>query len=106
MLVVRWILIMAVLLLVILFSYQNMDQSVIVKFWHYQTKSLPVIVVMFASFACGLFVWFVVALVQNLRLKKSVRVLQNMNNKLEQELANLRNISIDESIKPEEAKES
>lgn len=106
MLVIRWILIMVVLLLVILFSYQNMDQSVVVKFWQYQTRSLPLIVVMFASFASGLCVWFLVSLIQNLRLKKNVRVLQNKTNKLEQELANLRNISIDENIKPEETKEN
>lgn len=106
MLVIRWILILIVLLLVIVFAIQNMDQSVVVKFWQYQTKSLPLFVVMSASFAFGIFVWFLVSLVQNLRLKRNVRVLHNKTNKLEQELANLRNISIDENIKPEEAKES
>ena len=102
MLYVRWILVIAVMILIVVFAIQNMEDTVVIKLWKYQTVPLSAIIVIGASFLMGNLVWIVIMVVQHYRLKKDLRQVSRENAVLKDELANLRNISIDDAIKTEE----
>ena len=101
MLLIRWLLLLIVILLVVWFAYQNIEDTVVVKFWQYQSKALPVFVVLFIAFMAGNIVWFFKTSMQSFQLKKSFKALQKENSVLKKELANLRNISIEENVEEE-----
>ncbi len=98
MLLVRWLLLLIVILLVVWFAYQNFEDTVVVRFWQYQSKALPVFVVIFISFLAGNIVWFFKTAMQSFQLKRAHKSLQKENDTLKKELSNLRNISIEDTV--------
>ena len=98
MLLIRWLLLLVVILLVVWFAFQNFEDTVVVRFWLYQSKPLPVFVVIFIAFLTGNIVWFFKTAMQNLQLKKTNKAMLKENVALKQELSNLRNISIEDNV--------
>ncbi len=100
--VLRWVVVLVLMVILLWFSLQNLDQFVTVKFWKYQIIDVPMIMALFVSFILGALVWFLVALIQMLQLKNEMRGLKRDAGRLQKELADLRNLSIEEdTIKPE-----
>ena len=100
--IVRWVSILAVIILAILFIWLNSEQLaniVTVNFWKFQTET-PLFLALFVAFIFGALVWFPVAIIQYLQIKAELRSLRKENNRLQKELGDLRNISIDESETP------
>ncbi len=94
--IIRWIFWVVVLLFIIYFATQNATQTVIVKFYKYQSNQLPLWVVMYISFAVGILVWLVGSIFKVLQLKNEVRKMNKENTVLRKELDELRNIPIEE----------
>ncbi len=93
--IIRWLVGAVVLLLVIGFALQNQEQTVSVSFLKWQTPNLPLWVYLYASFAVGLFTWFVVSIGRTISLKAEVRRAQKEVKRLQEELDRLRNLSIE-----------
>lgn len=51
---IRWILLLIAMLIGVWFAYLNMDEKIVVSFWKYRTKPLPVFIVIYISFILGL----------------------------------------------------
>ncbi len=94
--VARWILVLAVFILALWFGFQNNNQIVDVRFWKYQATDVPLVMALFVSYILGAMTWFVIAIVQYLQIKAEVLSVKREKVKLERELANLRNMSIEE----------
>jgi len=103
--VVRWILILLLLLFLLYFSILNNDQFVTVKFWKYQIPNVPLIMTLFVAFVVGAVSWFLVAVIQFIQTKTEMRGLRRENMRLQKELADLRNMSIEEDV-PQPGEES
>jgi len=95
---VRWIVALAVIVLLLVISWLNLDQMLMVlsfTFWNYKIET-PVIMALFAAFIVGAVVWFPFAIVQFIQSKSEIRTLRKENSRLQKELGDLRNISIEE----------
>ena len=97
----RWIIMAVLIILIIGFAMQNMHQQVVVQFVNYETIPLPLWLVMYLSFAVGLFVWLLVSIVQILTYKNLQRKQRKEIKSLKTELDRLRNVSIEDSIVPD-----
>lgn len=96
--IIKWILLLAVILLVIFFAGENAEQEVQINFWGWQSAPLLVWQVMFISFACGMIVWLGVSIIRIIQLKNEIRGLKKENTKLRDELDHLRNVTIEEDV--------
>lgn len=94
--IIRWVFVLALMVVLLWFSLMNLDQFVTITFWNYQLDEVPMIMALFVSFILGALVWFMIALVQILQLKAEMHSMRKENSKLQRELADLRNISIEE----------
>ena len=98
--IVRWLLALAIIILALWFGWVNLDQMleyVTFKFWFskYQVE-LQLILALFIAFVLGAFIWFPVAMYRFIHTKTAIRNLRKENNRLQQELADFRNMSIEE----------
>lgn len=94
--IIRWIFWVIVLLFVIYFAIQNATQTVNIEFYKWRSTNLPLLFVMFISFAFGILVWLVESVFKVLKLKSEVRKVNNENVVLRKELDELRNIPLEE----------
>lgn len=94
--IVRWVLILVIIVILLWFSLQNLDQIVTVEFWKYQVRDVPLIMALFVAFIVGAVSWFLVSIVQFVQLKAEIRNIRRENGRLRRELSNLRNLSIEE----------
>jgi len=94
--IIRWVFVLLIMVILLWFSLQNLDQFVTIKFWKYQVVDVPMIMALFVSFIIGALVWFLVALFQMLQVKTEMHGIRRENSKLQRELADLRNMSIEE----------
>jgi len=98
--VVRWLLALVIIVLILWFGWINLEQMrdpVTFKFWFskYQVE-LQLILALFITFVLGALVWFPVAMYQFVHNKAAMRNLRKENSRLQQELADFRNMSIEE----------
>ncbi len=100
--VIKWILGALLVILIIGFAMSNTQESVTVSFLQWQTRVLPLWVVMYLSFAGGIVFWLVISIFQIVSLKNENRRCRKELRRYRQELDRLRNISVEESIPPAE----
>jgi uncharacterized integral membrane protein len=78
-----------------IFIYSNFDQSVVVHFtdW-YRTKEIPLALALFGAMVAGFLVAALLAFTQQFRLRSRLRQLRKTNERLESEIAGLRNLPL------------
>lgn len=103
--IVRWVIALLVIILAMWFGFANSDQTVTVNFWRYQIIT-PLIIALFVAFIVGALAWFPVAIIQYVQIKSEVRNLRKEKGKLQAELSDLRNISIEDDESSGEQPES
>ena len=97
--IIKWIVGAILTVLVIGFAMQNMEVSVPLKFWKWQTiNDLPLWVVLYSSFVAGMLFWLVVSIIQMVGIRSENRKLSKEMKKLKDELNRLRNVSVDETV--------
>jgi uncharacterized integral membrane protein len=88
------------IILVIGFAMQNTDQQASIRFLSYETINLPLWLVMYASFGIGLLFWLIVSIFQVLGLKNNLRKKDKEIKRLKNELDQLRNVSVEDTVIP------
>lgn len=101
--ILRWFFIAVVMILVLAFALQNLEQRTVVRFWYWESAELPLILFLFEAFVVGLLVWFLVAIFHELQLRSEIRHIRKENKKLREELTALRNLPLEEEEIPEES---
>jgi len=94
---VKWVLAVLIILVFLGFALNN-NQEVTVRFLGDSWQSPPVQLwlVIYISFALGVFFWLVVSIFQVMQLKGELRRMQKKNQDLQHELESLRNLPISE----------
>jgi uncharacterized integral membrane protein len=100
--ILRWLFIAIVMIMVLAFALQNLEQRTVVRFYTWESAELPLILFLFEAFVVGLIVWFLVAIFHDLQLRSEIRRIRKENKKLRSELTALRNLPLEE----EESKEA
>ena len=94
--IIKWLLMVIVLLFLIYFGAENSTQTVYVKFIKWQSPELQLWMVMYLSFAVGMFVWLFGSIFKVLQLKTDIRKANKESDVLRKELDGLRNISLED----------
>ncbi len=88
--IVKSILLVFVMLIIIYFAGENMAQEVQIQFWKWQSVPLKLWLVMFISFASGVFFWMIFSIFKILQYKNLIRKLKKEIKKCEAEVEQLR----------------
>jgi uncharacterized integral membrane protein len=92
----RNVLWLAVMILVVGFAILNMRESVTaINLPGHVYRSIPVNVAVFAAFAAGMFLAFLLVLFQVLKARSEVAAAERQKQELERELAELRNLPLE-----------
>lgn len=91
--IIRWAFIAIIIVVVLGFSLQNTDK-VTVKILNYQYQEVPLFLVIYVAFCFGVFVYLLVAVFHQLQLRSDIGRLRRDNRRLQNELDNLRNLSL------------
>ncbi len=86
----RSILWVIVMLIIIYFAGENTDQEVQIQFWKWQSAPLKLWLVMFISFAMGVFFWMIFSIFKIIQYKNFIRKLKKEIKKYETEIEQLR----------------
>lgn len=98
--VLRWLGAAIIILVILGFALQNSDKQISVVFVKgvYETGELPLWLIIYCSFGLGMIFWLFFSIFQVFGLKSQIRRMKNENLKLQKELDNLRNLSIEEDV--------
>ncbi|MFQ5628330.1 MAG: lipopolysaccharide assembly LapA domain-containing protein [bacterium] len=98
--VLRWFVAAIIILLILGFALQNNEKQMAVVFIKgvYETDMLPIWIIVYASFALGMIFWLFFSIFQVFGLKAQIRKMRNDNLRIQKELNNLRNLSIEDEI--------
>jgi uncharacterized integral membrane protein len=78
-----------------IFVYSNFEERVVIYFTHtYRTGDIPLSLALFGAMLAGFLVSAVLAVADQLRLRGRLRKLRKTNERLESELAALRNLPL------------
>jgi uncharacterized integral membrane protein len=101
--ILRLFFIAIIMIVVLAFALQNLEQRTVVRFWNWQSAELPLILFLFEAFVVGLLVWFLVAIFHELQLRSEIRHIRKENKKLRAELTALRNLPLEEEESAEQS---
>ena len=101
--ILRLFFIAVIMIVVLAFALQNLEQRTVVRFWSWQSAELPLILFLFEAFVVGLLVWFLVAIFHELQLRSEIRHIRKENKKLKAELIALRNLPLEVEETEEQA---
>ena len=93
---VKWLGIAVLLIVLLGFAMLNVGERVSVDLFFWQLQDLPLILVIFEAFIAGMLIWFLIAFVNELRLRNELRGLRRGNEELNRELRVLRNQPLEE----------
>lgn len=91
-----------ILILSVIFFLQLNDDKVSIDLIFTQFSSAPVSMIIFGSISIGLIFGYILAVFSIMASKSKIKILQNKNKELTDELNDLRNVSVDESLYDEE----
>jgi uncharacterized integral membrane protein len=95
-LIIRAFIIAVLMILIILFAYQNQAQTATVEFLKWKSPTLPLFVLLMGSFSLGVFLWFIVSTFMIFNLKRiNIKTLKEKKG-IQAELERLRNVEIEE----------
>lgn len=78
-----------------IFIYSNFEQTVVVRFTNsYRTGEVPLALALFAAMVAGFLVTTLLAFAHQFRLRNRLRILRKANERLESEIAALRNLPL------------
>jgi len=100
--IVKMIFWAVIMLILVFFASENSQQEVQIQFWKWESNPLPLWLVMFFSFAAGVLVWVIGSIYKILQMKNELRKLRKENQKVMNELEQLRSVSIEEETKFDE----
>jgi uncharacterized integral membrane protein len=103
--IVKWVLTILFILVMLLFGFQNMEQTASVRFLNRVSPNLPLCLILYIAFAAGILTWVLVSIFNILKLKSRVHRLQRENKAVKEELNRLRNASIEEELETSERDE-
>ncbi|TKJ41839.1 hypothetical protein CEE37_04530 [candidate division LCP-89 bacterium B3_LCP] len=96
--IVRWILIIVLILALVGFLGLNQDELVDVDFLFWESPPIPLAYALFFAFACGMVVHLLMAIFRQLKLRSVINKQKRQIRRLQDELENLRNLSIDDEL--------
>jgi len=99
--ILRWVFIGVVFLAVLGFSLQN-TSAVQIKILSWQSGEIPIYWVVYAAFAAGMGVFFLIAAYHHIRYRVQLRRCQQKIKQLTDELDRLRTVSLEEEINMED----
>jgi uncharacterized integral membrane protein len=95
--IVRMLLFLVLVVAVTGFAMLNSDASATVKVWpNVVFYDVPLVLLLFEAFVVGALVWFVVSIFHEITLRAAMRKIKRENADLQQEIAGLKSISLDE----------
>jgi uncharacterized integral membrane protein len=99
-----WRLFFLALIMVLLlgFAIQNLEQKVEVVLYKWHFTQVPLILVMFESFVVGVVILFIFTAVHDLQMRRELRRQRGEVKRLKEELSSLRNIPFEEETPKEE----
>ena len=103
--IIKYAMAAAVLLAVMYFSFQNAQETTSVWVWQNHYENIPLVMVIFASFAVGVVFWFLVSMYQYFKVTSQLGDLRRKNKQLLDEVKALRNLPIEEVAPQEMAKD-
>lgn len=92
----KWLGIAALLIVLLGFSMLNLGQMVDIDLFFWRFRDLPLILVIFESFIGGMLVWFLIAFVNEMKLRSELRMTRKNRDELQRELRTMRNQPFDE----------
>ncbi len=96
--VVRMLLTLVLVVIVTGFAMQNSGEHATVTLWQKTLVfyEVPLVLLLFEAFVLGAVVWFVVSIFHEIALRRQIRKLKRENSDLNQEIAGLHSISLQE----------
>jgi uncharacterized integral membrane protein len=95
--IVKWIVGAILIALIIGFAMQNTEQKVTIFFIKWQSVEMPLWIIMYVAFICGMLFWLIVSIFRIVNLKVENRRGKKEIQKLKDELNRLRNVSVEET---------
>ena len=92
----KWLGVALLLILLLGFSMLNIDQLVNINLFFWQFHDVPLILVIFESFVFGMLVSFIIAFVNEIKLRGQLKTLSRDRDQVHEELQALRNQPLDE----------
>ena len=92
----KWIGIALLLILLFGFAMLNVSETVRVDLLLWQFDDMPLSLVIFESFIAGMLIWFLIAFVNELKLRNELRTVRRNHDELTRELQALRNQPLEE----------
>ena len=102
--ILKWLGIALLLIVMLGFSIMNIGQQVDINLFFWQFEEGPLILVIFEAFIAGMLVWFLIAFINELKLRADLRNARRESEELQEELQALRNMPLQEPFvsEPEE----
>lgn len=96
--VVKMLLTLVLVVVVTGFAMLNSGEQATVKLWPgaLEFVGVPLVLLLFEAFVLGAVVWFVVSVFHEVALRRQIRRLKRENSDLNQEIAGLHSISLQE----------
>ena len=98
----KWLGIAALLIVLLGLSMLNLGQQVDLDLYFWTFQDLPLILVIFESFILGMLTWFLVAFVNEMKIRSELRGVKRQRDEMSQELQALRNQPLEELESSEE----
>jgi uncharacterized integral membrane protein len=103
--IIKYALAAVVLLAVMYFSFQNATETTSISLWKYHYEQIPLVMVIFASFAVGVVFWFLVSMYQYFKVTSQLGESRKKNRQLLDEIKALRNLPLEE-VAPQDMAEN
>jgi uncharacterized integral membrane protein len=96
--ILSWLFVLGVVILFMFFGFMNSNKEVILDFFWWNIKT-QLVLALFVAFLVGIVTWFPIATIQYFKSQAEARRLRRENGRLQKELTELRNLSIEEGEK-------
>jgi len=101
--IIRMLLFLVLVVAVTGFAMLNSSQTATIELWPGRVfYDVPLVLLLFEAFVIGAVVWFIVSIFHEVNLRTAIRKLKRENADLNQEIAGLRNISLEDIDREEE----
>lgn len=94
--ILKWFGVALLLIVLLGFSIMNIGQQVDINLFFWQFQEVPLILVIFEAFIAGMLVWFLIAFINELKLRADIRNAKRELEDLHEELQALRNMPLQE----------
>ena len=96
--IISWLFALIAIAVVMFFGFLNSNKVVVLDFFWWEIET-QLVLALLVAFLVGIVSWFPVAVVQYFKSQAELKKIRRENSRLQKELAELRNISIEEGEK-------